>query len=130
MARKKTKKVEKVPEVVPELSYTGPMVLMLENPSQIEYLKNLLIIPQTIDMDTVIKERVLECIYQSVPLPLFRDALVQNHLNILREIEQKKVEDVDYQKKIEDYEKNKDPTAQPIVANTPQTVLKIRNNYN
>jgi hypothetical protein len=118
------KKAEPVPAVEPPPQppvYSGPMILMFENPTQVQHVKNLLAQPAMLDgVEVIIRARVLECFNQGVPLKEFTDRVITSYKDAL----QKQADREDYLKKAAEYEANKDLTAKTVIANTPQTILK------
>lgn len=124
--RPKKIKPEVAPEPIQEVpkAYNGPVVILFENPSQVEYLKTILNMPQTLQGSEILtKARIIECVYQSVSLLEFNDKIIQKYEMHLKEQERLRLEKEEYLRKAAEYEANKDPNAIPKAANTPQTIL-------
>jgi hypothetical protein len=120
VASEKAAKVEEVlpPEPPP---YAGPVVVLFENPAQVQHLNELLHQPQMLSgIEVTLRARVMECIFQGVPLKDFSDKIINSYLTALKK--QKDEEMVRQQQA--DYEKALNPDAKPVIANTPTTILK------
>lgn len=122
--KKPVKKVEEeIPLTPPVPEYAGPMIIMFENPTQVAHIRELLNQPQMLTgIDVMIRARVMECVFQGVPLKDFSDKIITSYQIALKK--QRDAELVAQQQA--EYDAAKDPTAKPVIANTPETILKSK----
>ncbi len=122
-AKKQPQPVEEMVPEPPVPEYAGPVIVLFENPTQVAHVRDLLNQPQMLSgIDVMIRARVLECVFQGVPLKEFSDKIITSYQIALKR--QRDEELVKQQQAA--YEAGKDPNAKPVIANTPETILKAK----